>query len=892
MMTNKFMYSLAVIAISLSAGIFTPVQSQAAVDDRFAIGDLTYRVLTEDDITGTVSVSRCDRDVISVVIPSSVVNDGKTYTVTDIGSSAFGGCFKLEGVKIPDTVTSIGTYAFSTCYLLESLTLPASVTSMGFIPFAGCDRLACVYYEGKVPELYPSSGIALNKDAFAALTSYYRAENKDSWEPLIDENNKWEERKIECIDKPVSGTKGIAYEYLENETAIVAGIGTASETDIVIPTTVENPNDGKTYIVRSIGNSAFQGTGITSLTMGSSIETIGDNAFQSCAGLTKAMIGSCVRSMGENVFQDCTNLMEVYYDGFIPDTKGEIYTNTPEELTSYYNKADKVFWENATILGSWQNRKALCITETMPGTKGLGYGNFTEEGTVDVSGGSVTSANIVIPTTYLMGRRLFTVTSIVKGAFLSSVFTNMVSIEIPDTVTSIGQGAFQNCKCLTSITIPDSVTEIGINAFFKCTSLKYACIGDGVTCINNNLFQGCTELTSVILGKNVKNIVLGAFGGCENLISVYYKGDVIDTRVSIYNGHSEYLVSYYPEGNASWENAVVDGYWKDRKAIPIKNIFEVDNLTYLVLTEEELTGTVAVGPLKSVEGEIIISDFVENEGITYKVTEIKDCTFYNCSNLTGIIIPKNIMTIGDCAFYNCNNLLNITIPASVTSIGYNAFSACGSLTSITIPASVTSIGGAAFFACGSLTSITIPDSVTSIGSAAFSYCNSLTSIILPNNVNALGIETFSHCSSLRSITIPGSVNFIEPYAFSYCANLTSVYYQGDVPGGFFIYGTLDTWDDSTPTPSSLISYYPEGNATWEAAIQDGQWQSRETATWNPLPPAMAELTYSFDNGILTLSFTGTLEESDDTVNWIPVQEAVTPYIVDINKEKKFYRSVQ
>lgn len=579
MMTNKFMYGLAVIAIGLFAGIFTPVQSQAAVDDRFAIDDLTYRVLTEDDTTGTVSVSCSNKDIISVIIPSSVVNDGKTYTVTTIGS--FGGCFKLEGVKIPDTVTTIDTYAFSACYLLESLTLPASVTSMGFIPFSGCDRLACVYYEGNVPELYPSSGIMLNKGAFAALTSYYRAENKDSWEPVIDENNKWEERKIECIDKAVNKTQGIAYEYLEDGTAIVTGIGTASETDIVIPTTVENPNDGKTYIVRSIGNSAFQGTGITSLTMGSSIETIGGNAFQSCTDLTKAMIGSCVRSMGENVFQDCSNLMEVYYDGYVPDIKGEIYTNTPQELISYYNKAEKIFWENATILGSWQNRKALCITETMPGTKELIYDLFTEEGTVSVMGRGLTLEKIVISPTYLMGRKLFTVTTIARQAFGASTFT---SIEIPDTVTTIEQSAFQNCNNFTSITIPNSVTSMGISAF----------------------------------------------SGCSSLTSVYYQGDVPSVRLMLYGG---------------------------------------------------------------------------------------------------------------------------------------------------------------------------------------------------------------------------------------------------------------------TTPNSLISYYPEGNTTWEAAIKNGQWQGRGTATWNP-SPTLAELTYSFDNGILTLSFTGILEESDDTVNWIPVQEAITPYIVDINKEKKFYRAVQ
>ncbi|MBQ7589056.1 MAG: leucine-rich repeat domain-containing protein [Verrucomicrobia bacterium] len=589
MTSHKFMYGLAVIAISLSAGIFTPTQSQAAVDDSFTIGDLTYLVLTEDDTTGTVSIVGCNAEATAVIIHSSVVNDGKTYTVTTIGSRAFSSTYYLQGIKIPNSVTSIAAFAFIGCYNLENLTIPASVTSFGYVPFTNCPRLACVYYEGITPEVFQSSSRRKSYDgAFAALTSYYRAENKDSWEPLIDENNKWEERRIECIDKPVSGTKGIAYEYLEDGTAVVLGIGTASETDIIIPVTVENPNDGKTYIVRSIGNSAFQGTGITSLTMGSSIEMIGDNAFQSCTGLTKAMIGSCVRSMGENVFQDCCNLMEVYYDGYIPDIKGEIYTNTPQELISYYNKAEKIFWENATILGSWQNRKALCITETIPGTKELGFDHFTEEGTVAVFGKHLTLEKVVIPPTFLMGRRLFTVTTIMKQAFGASTFT---SIEIPDTITTIEQFAFQSCNNLTSITIPNSVTSLESNAF----------------------------------------------SGCNSLTGVYYQGDV-----------------------------------------PI------------------------------------------------------------------------------------------------------------------------------------------------------------------------------------------------------------IYFGTNQSSNLLLYGS---------SPNSLISYYPEGNATWEAVIENGKWRGRGIATWNPTPTT-AKLTYSLDNGILTLSFTGTLEESDDTVNWIPVQEAITPYVVDINKEKKFYRAVQ
>ena len=101
------------------------------------------------------------------------------------------------------------------------------------------------------------------------------------------------------------------------------------------------------------------------------------------------------------------------------------------------------------------------------------------------------------------------------------------------------------------------------------------------------------------------------------------------------------------------------------------------------------------------------------------VTNIGNCAFYECSNLTLITIPNSVTSIGNRAFYNCANLTSITIPNSVTSIADFAFFGCNGLTSITIPESVTSIGGSSFYECIGLTSITIPKYVPSIGSATF-----------------------------------------------------------------------------------------------------------------------------------------------------------------------------
>ena len=211
------------------------------------------------------------------------------------------------------------------------------------------------------------------------------------------------------------------------------------------------------------------------------------------------------------------------------------------------------------------------------------------------------------------------------------------------------------------------------------------------------------------------------------------------------------------------------------------------------------------------QSEFTIPTQVEENGMTFRVTEIDDAAFRNCSALTSITIPEGIVRIGKLAFAECSSLTFITIPKTVTqiesgwvSIGENVyrghlFTNCPCLTSIVveegnprykttqngngiidkttntliagdqttiIPNSVTSIGNDAFASCKALTSVTIPDSVTSIGDFAFASCKALTSIAIPNSVTSIGSYAFSCCSSLTSVTIPNSVTSIGKCAFS------------------------------------------------------------------------------------------------------------------------------
>ncbi len=386
------------------------------------------------------------------------------------------------------------------------------------------------------------------------------------------------------------------------------------------------------------------------------------------------------------------------------------------------------------------------------------------------------------------------------------------------TVTSIAYGAFSGCTSLKSIMIPNSVTSIGIGAFYDTAYYNNEDNWEnGVLYIGNHLIEAKTNISgSYEIKEGTLTIADEAFYGCKSLKSVTIPDSV--TRI----GDSAFCdCSSLKSTNVDVNNK----YYSSDNGV----LFNEDK-TELIQYPAGKTDTSYVIPdsVTSI-GEYAFSHCTSLTSVTIpdSVTNIESFAFWYCTSLESITIPDNVMSIGsyafdntayynnsdnwengvlyignylietnytdisgsceikegtltiaDWAFYYCKSLTSATIPDSVTSIGDWAFASCTSLASVTIPDSVTSIGSRTFSGCTSLTSVTIPDSVTSIGWCAFENCTSLKSVTIPDSVTSIGSWAFGNCSSLKSVTIPDSVTSIGDEAFLGCTSLTDVYYAG------------------------------------------------------------------------------------------------------------------
>lgn len=376
----------------------------------------------------------------------------------------------LASVTIPNSVTSIGFQAFYNCSGLETVTIGTGLLTVGANAFYDCVALTSVHITN--------------------LTSWCNIEFGSGYiaNPLIYAHNLY--------------LNGILVENLVIPDGVTAIKDDAFYNGLCFKS-VSIPNT-----VQSIGNSAFyQCRNLTSITIPNSVLTIGRSAFNICESLESITLGNSVISIGDYAFWNCPfttitipSSVESIGAGALTNAKcSAIIVNA--ENANYCSVDDVLFNKDTTILVQYPAKKegeyTMPASVTAIGDIAFFYSNLE---------------SIIIPEG---------VESIGYESFGSC--RQMTSITLPNSLFSIDRYAFSWCEKLENIVIPDNVTSIAEQAFYYCKELKSVTIGSSVASIGQYAFRDCNKITAIYnRATSPQTIVSNVFADVNKSVCTLY----------------------------------------------------------------------------------------------------------------------------------------------------------------------------------------------------------------------------------------------------------------------------------------------------------------------------------------------------------------------------------
>lgn len=575
--------------------------------------------------------------------------------------------------------------------------------------------------------------------------------------------------------------------------------------DVVIPETVTN--NGTTYSVTSIGVWAFAiCDALRSVDVPNTVTSISERAFSGCSGLESIEFPNSMVYIGPSAFCGCSSLTSIVIPNTVTNIgykafelcKGLTSIVIPASVTAigvgafrYCSGLTSITVDDGNpAYDSRENCNA--IIETRSNTIIAGCMNsfipnsVTSIGDVAFEGCSGLTT-IEIPST---------VTSIGYSTF--SACSGLASIEIPNSITYLDDWVFSYCDALTSVVIPNSVTRIGACAFYDCEGLESVSLGNSVTTVGVSAFEWCENLRSVGISSSVTNISAQAFSGCSRISNVSCLATTPPTiEYSTFVCYENAILGVPEESLDAYQN---DDYWSLFMNIqpigPLGSDICVDGIYYHIDgNQATVTGYAEI----DYSGHVDIPAKLRWQGMTYEVTAIGDEAFYYCYDLHSVSIPNTVTSIGTNAFAGCELYTIMCFATTPPSIDETSFDCYWSAT-LEVPEDAmwtyeTDMYWGGFYIqplfcdfCvdGIYYKIIDGTNVSVVRSPNYGYRGI---VDIPINVvwegtaytvTAIGDAAFVMCQDLTDVIIPYSVTSIGETAFEGCTGLSSIYIPNSV----------------------------------------------------------------------------------------------------------------
>lgn len=570
---DVFLDCSSLTSINLPSGL-TSIKARA-FSGCSSLGSITFP--SGLSFIGSSAFNGC-RSLAAVALPKGIQS---------IEPSTFNNCESLTGVTIPNSVTDIKDYAFDHCSSLSSVIIPEGVTFLGEFAFGFCTSLASIelpaslttldvnsfrYSDIKDVTYYAEKPITTPANIFPKEATLH---TPNAYLADVLATVCWNQfRKIiakDGISEPKLPLGELDFEY----NGIVYTIFNNTEKTC-------KTRDGiyvDSYLVA--GNQCSGDLVIPSVVSDGAdnytVVGIGNYSFSGCP-ITSVSLPETVTFVENDAFKDCENLRKAEFASIESLCKIRFYNSSSNPL----------YWAHNLYVNG-EELTQVVVPKDIPEIL-----DFT------FAGGS-----------------------------------SLLSITLPETITSIGGGAFQDCSTLTSIKLPVGIERINSFTFSGCSSLTSLTLPESVNSIDMWAFNNCTSLTSITLPKNLSSIGYAAFSGCNNLTSIVIPESVTDLGEYAFSECSALSSVSLPT---------------QLRSIELYTFYKCKSLTQITLPEN----------LENIGVQAFRESGLTSIELPDKVSTIGEGAFVQCYELTAVTLSKEIFSIGNSAFYGCNKLSSIT----------------------------------------------------------------------------------------------------------------------------------------------------------------------------------------------------------------------------------------